>query len=413
MSANDGQGTNGNGGPKAIAVPQAERGTIVRQGFGTEEMERSPETASTALAAQARAAVEARFVMAMQRPRKMENVRVAILAASVRPFFADTAVYAKPVGKKLNRETGEWEQQYAYGLSIRFAEEAIRCLGNAMTETTTIYDDDKRRIVRAAATDFETNVIHFKDVTVDKTVERRVLRKGQASIGQRENSYGELVFIVSATEDEFTVKVGAITSKAVRDKILMLIPADIKEEAKAICFKTNADQDAKDPEAARRKIIDSFAKLGVQPDQLTELLGHELTSVQPAELQRLRAIYAGINEGESTWAEVIGQKRDGVAAKPSPDDKPAAGIDDLAARAKAQREAASKPATVPAPAPKPTPAPAAATRSATRSGQTAIPMSKAAPAKGSATDEDPGDVPPWMTVPGGKPPADDDGTGIT
>lgn len=348
MSANDGKGTNG--GPKAIAVPQAaERGTIVRQSFGGEELERIPETASTALAAQARAAVEARFIMAMQRPRSMEKVRVTILAACVRPFFADTAVYGKPVGKKLNKETGEWEQQYAYGLSIRFAEEAIRCLGNAMTETTTIYDDDERRIVRAAATDFETNVIHYKDVTVEKTVERRVLRKGQAALGQRENSYGDLVFIVAATEDEFTVKVGATSAKALRDKILMLIPSDIKEEGKALCFKTNADQDAINPEAARRKVIDGFAKVGVNPDQLAELLDHDLATILPGELQRLRAIYAGISEGESTWAEVINQKRDG-AAKANGDAKPAAGIDDLAARAKAQREAA-KPSGSPAPAP--------------------------------------------------------------
>lgn len=356
MSASD---TAGNG-TKAITVPSSstERGLTARTGFGTTEMERSPETAATALAVQARAAVEARFVMALQRPRDMELVRTKILAACQRPFFAELAVYAKPVGKKKNEETGEWEQQYAEGLSIRFAEEAIRNLGNAMTETTTLYDDGRKRMLRVSATDFEANVIHYKDITADKTVERRVLKPGQPALGTRLNSYGDHVFIVEATEDEFAVKMGALSAKALRDKILMLIPSDIQEEAKAICWRTNADKDAKDPEAARRSVIDAFAKRGVTPDQLAELVGHELNVLVPAELQKLRAVYAAINDGEATWGDVIGQKREfekeragkkptpEASAPPAPAPKGKASVNDLAAQAKAKREAAAAPPPV-------------------------------------------------------------------
>lgn len=339
-----------NGEPKTIAAPKssAERGEIVRTGFGTGELEKSAETAATVLSAQAEAMVKARFVMALQRPRDIESVRVKILAACARPFFAELAVYAKPVGKKLNKETGEWEEQYAEGLSIRFAEEAIRNFGNAMTDKSVVYDDPKKRILSVSATDFEANVVHFASVHSDKTVERRVLKPGQTALGKRTNSYGDLVFIVEATEDEFATKIGALSSKALRDKILMLIPSDIQEEGKAICFRTNADKDAKDPEAARRKLVDSFAKIGVTPPQLTELIGHDLSTLQPAELQRLRAIYSAINEGESTWGDVIGQKRDFEKERAdrakekatAPGAKPA-NLNELANASQAKREGAS------------------------------------------------------------------------
>jgi hypothetical protein len=291
---------------------------VAREEFGAKQLARTGETASTALATQARAAVEARFVMAMQRPRNMERVRVQILEACKRPFFAEDALYSKPVGKAKNDETGEWEEKFVEGLSIRFAEEAVRLLGNAMTETVTIYDDPSKRIVRLSATDLETNVVHYKDITVEKTVERRHLKKGQQAIGKRQNSYGDDVFLVEATEDDLAKKEGALGAKAIRDKMLMLIPSDIKEEARAIVKETQAKKDAEDPMAAKRKVIDAFAAVGVMPDQLVEFLGHGLDAIQPAELQQLRAIYSAIKDGETTWASVIDQKREGNEKPPAP-----------------------------------------------------------------------------------------------
>lgn len=395
-----------NGEPKTIAAPQTtvERGMIVRSGFNNSEMERSPETAATALAMQARAAVEARFVMALQRPRDMELVRTKILAACQRPFFAELAVYAKPVGKKRNEETGEWEQQYAEGLSIRFAEEAVRNLGNAMTETTTLYDDGKKRMVRVSATDFEANVIHFKDVVADKTVERKVLKPGQQALGQRFNSYGDLVHIVEATEDEFAVKMGALAAKAIRDKILMLIPSDIQEEAKAICWRTNADKDAKDPEAARRAVIDAFAKKGVKPDQLAEFIGHELDVLVPAELQKLRAIYTAINDGEATWADVITQKRDfekeraATKSTATPAAKPT-NLNDLATASQATREGAGAATKASAPAAASPPAQPSTTTTQVAPAAASTPAPRPSPAQSAAAQpaDDIGDVPEeWM-----------------
>jgi hypothetical protein len=343
---------------RVVTVPAT--GDVEREEFGARQIERKAETASAALAAQAEAAVKARFVMAMQRPRNIDLVRVKLLAACKRPMFAENAIYSKPVGREKN-ENGEWVEKFAEGLNIRFAEEAVRVLGNAMTETSTLYDDPKKRIIRVSATDLETNVVHYKDLTVEKTVERRYLKKGQQSLGMRLNSYGDQVHLVEATEDDLAKKEGGLASKAMRDKILMLIPSDIKEECKAQIYATQADKDAKDPEAAKRAVLDAFASRGILPDQLSEFVGHDMTALTPAELQKLRAIYSAINDGEATWADVIEQKRDFEKEKAEKDKKkegngtvPAAGgktsLTEVAAAARAKREGKTPGGTTPAPA---------------------------------------------------------------
>lgn len=309
--------TNGNGSQNGEALKVRVGNEVQRQEFGATQMARTGETASTALATQARAAVEARFVMALQRPRDMESVRVQILAACRRPLFAEDALYSKPVGRVKNDETGNWEEKFIEGLSIRFAEEAVRVFGNVMTDTVTIYDDPQKRIVRLSATDLQTNVVHNKDITVEKTVERRYLKKGQVALGQRLNSYGETTFLVEATEDDLAKKEGALVAKAIRDKMLMLVPSDIKEEARDLVKETQKKKDAQDPDAAKRKVIDSFAAIGVMPAKIADYLGHDLGAVQPAELQELRKIYSAIKDGEATWASFVEQKAEGKPEQPA------------------------------------------------------------------------------------------------
>lgn len=366
-----GNGNGNGGGAPLVRVPQA--GEIERQEFGATALERRAETSASTLAAQATASVQARFIMAMQRPRNIDTVRTKILAACKRPTFAKMAIYAKPIGMKKNPKTGKWEEAFAEGLNIRFAEEAIRNLGNAMTESSTIYDDPKKRIIRLSASDLETNVVHYKDITVEKTVERRKPKEGQVVLGQRINSYNEPVFIVEATEDDMLTKVGAASSKALRDKILMLIPSDIQEDARAMIYAIQAQEDAKDPSAAKKAMIDAFSENGIMPEQLTEYIGHDLGALAPAELVKLRAIFSAIKDGEATWADVIGQKRDfekdyvekakareaeeaskaaaaggGQAAPADPAKAAAKGkanLNDVAAASKAKRESAGKPAT--------------------------------------------------------------------
>ena len=271
-------------------------GNTNEETFHGAAMTRSAETASTAVAAQARAAVEARYVMAVKRPRDMDQVRLNILKECKRPGFAAVARYRKPVGDGIE------------GPSIRFAEAALRCMTNVMPEVATVYEDAEKRIQRVTVTDLEANVTYSSDVTIEKTVERNKLKDGQVPIKSRTNSVGKTTYLVEATEDDLLNKSGALVSKALRTLALRIIPGDILEEAMAQVVETLEKEDAKDPSAARKKLVDVFASFGVKPSDLRDYLGHDLDGVTPAELTELRAVGASLRDGEATWKDSLAHK---------------------------------------------------------------------------------------------------------
>lgn len=302
------------------------QGALVRRDFGGTSMMRQS-AAVEALVAKSRADIEARWTMALHRPRNLDNVRQDIMRECRRPGFAEAAIYERPVGRKYNEKTEEWEEQTIEGLSIRFAEVAARCMTNVAVETQTIFDNEDMRIVRVTATDLECNQTWSRDLSVKKEVERKRLKKGQQPIGERTNSYGERVFIVEATDDEVSVKEAAAVSKAARTLILRLIPGHIQDEAMTLCKKTASDRDAKDPDAARNRVLDAFAGLSVKPSDLERYLGHSTEQTSPAEIERLRKLYSAITEGEATWQDAL----------------------DAAVAAREARQAKGQPAAAPAP----------------------------------------------------------------
>ena len=254
------------------------------------------ENAAIAMAAQQKAMVEARYKMALARPRDIDKVRQNMLKDAKRPSFAAVAIYHKPVGKGVE------------GPSIRFVEAAIRNMTNILTETSTVSEDDERRVIRVAVSDLETNTYFSQDVTVTKTVERKKLPQGEKPISVRTNSEGKPVFILHATDDDILNKQNALISKAVRTLGLRLIPGDLVDEAIFYVRQTMATQDAQDPDAAKKRIIDAFSMLGVSVESLKEYLGHELSGITPNELQALRALYSAIKDGETSWKAVMDDK---------------------------------------------------------------------------------------------------------
>lgn len=315
-----------------VTVPKP--GEIAEEGFGSRRMTSVAETNSSAMAARAKAAVEAMFIMAMNRPRNLDQVRVKLLQACQRPLFAEKGRYYRKVGREQNEDTSKYEDVYAEGLSIRFAEEAARVMGNLDIDSFTIYDDPRRKVVTFFAVDLETNTRWAKTVTLEKVVERRQLRKGQRALGTRTNSYGDTIYIVDATPDEITKREGAEASKAWRDQILRHVPSDIKEECLSQINEVLIDKAAKDPQGERKKVFDAFATIGVEPIHLQEYLGHEITSLSPAELVNLRGLFTGIKDGQTTWSTVMEEKRESYAAE----------------AAEAARRAAAAETTPPAPA---------------------------------------------------------------
>lgn len=262
-----------------------------REEFGATQLQTIRETAATAVAAREKAAVEARYIMALQRPRSLERARQQLLDACKHKEFAEASWYRIP-----NR--GE-------GFTIRFAEEALRCVGNIYPEVMIVYENDEIRMFRVTVTDLETNLSYSTETIVQKTIERRQLKKGQAAIRERLNSSGEKVYLIEATEEETLVKQNAALSKAIRTNGLRLIPAWVKEEAKRSIFATLEGDLKNDFAAKRRKVIDGFAGLGVTVQHLEQYFTKPIEQTTPSEVMTLQPIYTALKEGETTWEQVM------------------------------------------------------------------------------------------------------------
>jgi hypothetical protein len=293
-----------------VAGMNPETGEVATEKFGERALARTAETASYALAEQAKAAVQARYIMALQRPRDLMRTRQTLLTDCKRPRFAETAIYRKPVGDGVE------------GPSIRLAEAAARAMGNVYPEVASIYDDREKRIMRVSATDLECNVTYSLDVTLAKTIERSRPIEGRKVLSIRKNSKGRDVYLIEATDDEILDRERALCSKALRTCILRLVPGDILEEALEQCLATRRGEIQRDPAAARKKMVDAFQAIGVSAAQLGEYLGHAVDSVSAEEIDELRALYNAIKDKETTWAAAMDARKGesgGASAKPTTD----------------------------------------------------------------------------------------------
>lgn len=258
------------------------------------------ETASTAIAAQSKAMVESRYIMAMRNPRNMDSVRQELLKECRRPSFANnkSAYYIKPIGQGVE------------GLGIRFVEVALRCMKNVLVETTMIFEDEQKEVHRVSVTDLEANITYPLDVRVSKTVERSKPNSDGSFISVRKNSYNKDVFTVLGTDDDLLNKRGALISKAMRSLGLRIIPGDLCDEAEEIIKKIRLDDAAKDPDAERKRIVDAFSSIGVTASDLASYLGHDLAKCSPPQIVTLRGIFGAIKDGEASWQSVLQNKAD-------------------------------------------------------------------------------------------------------
>jgi len=272
---------------------------VAERNVASTQVTRSGETASSAIAAQAKAMVESRYVMALKNPRNMDQVRQDLLKECRRPSFANnkSAWYVKPIGKGVE------------GLGIRFVEVALRCMRNVLCESIMVYADEEREIHRVIVTDLENNNTWPMDVAVSKTVERSKPSDDGSYISARKNSYGKMVYTVPANDDDLLNKRLALISKAMRTAGLRIIPGDLQDEAEEIIKAIRLDEAAKDPDAERKKIADAFASLNVKAVDLEAYLGHPLDGCTPAELVDLRGLYGALKDGEATWQTVMENKR--------------------------------------------------------------------------------------------------------
>jgi len=276
-------------------------GQIVPDNNHLQGISLSSETPAMALATRSEAEIKARFYIAQRKPRDMDDVRVKLLRACERPGFAGSATekiwgaawFLKPIGDGIE------------GFSIRFAEEAMRAMGNMDARSSIIWENDTSRIILVEVLDLENNISIPTTINIEKTVERTYLKKGEMALSARTNSQGKPVYLRIATEDELMAKQNSAISKAMRNGILRLLPGDIQAECRERILEIRNGDSAADPDAAKKKIADSFAAHNIKPSDLKEYLGHDIATASPVEISTLRDLYQAFKNGETTWSDVI------------------------------------------------------------------------------------------------------------
>lgn len=243
------------------------------------------------LAAHVQAEIQAACIMAERNPRDWDVVRERLLKECKRSSFAAVARYKIP-----NR--GE-------GFTIRFAEAAIQASKHIHVTTRTIWEDEEVRKLLVKVWDAQEMVSFTDEITIEKTVERRSIDKSQEVIRTRKNKAGDLLYVISATEDDLLNKVNSAKSKSMRTSGLRLIPGWIQDQALQAIKATMRAEDEANPDAAKQKLFDSFGDLGVHVEQLKTFLGHDAQTLTPRELQELRALFASIHDGETTMHAVL------------------------------------------------------------------------------------------------------------
>ena len=256
------------------------------------------------------AKIQARYVMALQRPRDLvKEVEPKIAELCSRKEFALTAKYNVVVGG--HWENGKWVKDYDIDLNIRSAEQLMVCLRNIMTEVNTVYEDDILRRVSFEMTDLETGVTHRDEFTIYKTQERKKLKTDnsgkiiQDAVGTRLNSFGEQIFIVKCTPEDVQKKQNAQVSRKMRKMFFRLFPADLKIKARKWIDETIQKDVKENLNDERAKITTAFAKHGVTGDDLENFIGEKLSRFNPEDIVKLREIWQSLEDGLSHWRDYV------------------------------------------------------------------------------------------------------------
>jgi hypothetical protein len=263
----------------------------------------------------ATARIQSAYQVAIARPRQIEVIRQEVLRECSRPSFctpdetkngSSLAIYRVPRGS-VKQADGTWTNNNIEGPTIRFAEMMLRSWRYLSIDVTPMGEDDKQRLLQVICTDYQSCNSTSEIVAVPKTIERKKAKAGDEIVSQRTNTYGDPVYLVKATDDELAMRTNALISKARRNLILQAVPGWLIEEGVDMVRTTARTKDAQDPDAAKRKLFDAYAAVGVTAAQLVEYLGHS-NVLNPTELEDLRGYYSGIKDGFTTWAAVVASK---------------------------------------------------------------------------------------------------------
>lgn len=318
--------------------------------MATETMQQG-ELMAQHMGSEARAMIETRAVLAMRNPRSMILVEEQLVSLLKRRAFCERARYVLDYFK-------DKKGVPASGWSARTAEAVVSTMGNLYIATLPVFEDDHQRILRNIVLDLEKNASIEVPIVVAKTVERSKVKPGQVELARRENSQGQPVYLVAASESELLGKQNSAISKAKRNSVLTLLPEYVKDAMLEQYHRTYEEADKANPEGELKRLVAAFAGLNIGVASLAKYLGHPIEKITQEERMKLRGIYAALRDDEMDWAEILRSRGiipeedevTGLAPDATASERLASKV---GAKVQAQASAPSSPVTQPEPAPKP------------------------------------------------------------
>jgi hypothetical protein len=325
-------------------VKQSTAGAVVqRSGLQGREIQIG-DNLSLAAQAQERAQIETAAMIASMKPnRDLDTFRATVMRTVEDPAIAATWFYRRPAGRKYNPATREWEEEMIEGPSIRAAEILMQAYGKLFESSRHIYEDRERVLLANTVIDLEAVNVESSDMMIEKTVERKNPREGQEVVGQRATSTGGLVYRVLASPDEIRIKVSAERSRLKRNGILAQIPRGIVDEIGLKVKSILSAEHQRDPNAARKKIFERFATLGITADMLKTYLDDKLETVTERHIDLLAGMFNSLKDGEYTWSELVAIKNAPAEGDATTEHKSVKLAEKLMGRKKAQDKPAAEP----------------------------------------------------------------------
>jgi hypothetical protein len=275
------------------------------------------DVAAATQVAHAQAVVQARYVMAIQRPRNEAQFRSKLMEAVADPEFAALCEYRRPVGKEKNAQ-GKWVDKIATGPTIHLLRCALRLFGNNSSEPAIITETPDLRIGAVTISDYETNFHVVRTYSIEKRIEKRGYENrqthkleppaGREILGTRLNTEGEEVYVVRMTLDELRKEELRQTALAKRAAAEEFLPRHTIRAALLRAVQITKEADAKDPQGAKNKLIDAFAELRIMALDLEQYLGHTLDRLSTEELGDLRGVWTRLSNEEATWEECLRER---------------------------------------------------------------------------------------------------------
>jgi hypothetical protein len=233
---------------------------------------------STMLEALNRSEVDMQIATAKAYPRDVQAALTKIeTLAKMDKETAEDCFYV------LRRNGSNGSQNVIEGLSVRMAEIIAGCWGNLRVQARIIGNDGKTITAQAVCHDLESNF------AVSVEVKRRITGKN----GQ------------TFSEDMQVVTGNAACAIAFRNAVLKVVPKAITKNIISRVKEVALGQ-AIDLETSRQNIIQYFAKLGVNEQQLFGYLGiSKIDEIDTEMVFELRATANAIKEGTTTVQETF------------------------------------------------------------------------------------------------------------